>query len=203
LILDDLPAMDNANTRRGIPSTHVRYGEATAILAAMALTSLAFDLLTRADDFHAEAQRLAIRELAEAIGTQGLIGGQYEDLESKEKPSTLAQIESIHSDKAAALFRAAVRVPATLFRLKDEEVHDLTLFAHKIGLAFQICDDISDIVEDSHPTNCRSHVLHLGLDGFRARAKDLIEDGIAVLARYGRRADTLRAFAEYVKKSSH
>lgn len=203
LILDDLPAMDNALERRGQACTHVQFGEATAILASLALVSLAFDILTQDVDGCSSKVPSVVHELAVAIGTQGTIGGQYFDLTPGNVKNGVEEIESIHREKSAALFRAAVRIPARILDLPQGEVDALTKFAQHLGLAFQICDDLLDAQKDSIETAQRTHVAHLGLEGARRRADFHVEKAIEALQPFGKRSEMLLAFAEYVKTRTH
>ncbi|HOJ34496.1 MAG TPA: polyprenyl synthetase family protein [Candidatus Hydrogenedentes bacterium] len=203
LILDDLPAMDNAVERRGQACTHVKFGEATAILASLALVSLAFDILTQHVNGGTRDVTGAIHELAVAIGTQGTIGGQYFDLTSAMVKNGVEEIEAIHREKSAALFRAAVRIPARILDLPQKEIDALTVFAQHLGLAFQICDDLLDAPKDSFETSQRTHVAHLGLEGARRRADYHVAKAIEALEPFGRRSEILWAFAEYVKTRTH
>jgi geranylgeranyl diphosphate synthase type II len=145
LIHDDLPAMDNDDLRRGVPTSHIRYGEAIAILAGDALLTCAFHTL--ADLRGVDPSRLIriIREVADASGTvQALIGGQVLDLQSEGKTVSKEQLEEIHRAKTGALIRCAVRLGALLGGAPEAELASLTLYGEKIGLAFQIADDLLD-----------------------------------------------------------
>lgn len=199
LVLDDLPSMDNARLRRGVPCTHVRYGEATAILSAMGLVALAFDLLTRSRAASSESSCKAVRELASAIGSKGIISGQYVDLTLKANPTTLARIESIYREKAAALFIASVRIPAALLGMNEEETRALTEFAQNLGLAFQICDDLLDAHQAPEDTGRQTHATYLGVDGARSRIENLTTLAGQALVPFADRAAVLLLFAEYVK----
>ena len=140
LIHDDLPAMDNDDFRRGKPTCHRVFGEAVAILAGDALSALAFEVLAKTGNIQ------IVREVAEAIGPAGLVGGQVLDMLSEGKPVNEKDVEAIHVRKTAALFVASVRLGAILAGASEELLEALTNYAKNVGLAFQITDDILDIV---------------------------------------------------------
>jgi len=201
LILDDLPCMDNANTRRGMPCVHLKFGEATALLAAMALLSSAFDLVARnavsVRRNAAAAQAVAI--LANALGSSGLVQGQHLDLILTGKHPPLETLEHIYHLKAGALFLAAVRIPAQILGLPDSECGALDRFANSIGLAFQITDDLLDAERPSEDIGKNTFASLLGQSGAQVRAAALIADAIAALTPFGSRAGVLRQLAAYVQ----
>lgn len=154
LIHDDLPAMDNDELRRGRPTCHIAFDEATAILAGDALQVLAFELLAIDESIKANPeQRLKlIAKLSHASGTLGMAGGQYFDLEAEDAtiPTSLAELQNIHALKTGALIEASILMPAFLCdELTDIDLTHLETFAHEIGIAFQIQDDILDEVSDT------------------------------------------------------
>ena len=142
LIHDDLPCMDDDDLRRGIPTCHKKFGEAVAVLAGDALHDIAFGLIAQTGS----AQ--AVIELAQAIGTQGMLGGQIADVEAEGRDVDRQEITNIHMRKTAALIRCSVRVGAMLAGADDAMMARLTLYGEKIGLAFQIIDDILDVEGD-------------------------------------------------------
>ncbi|MFH1372764.1 MAG: polyprenyl synthetase family protein [bacterium] len=142
LIHDDLPCMDDDDLRRGIPTSHKKFGEATAVLAGDALHVEAFALMARTGSTQ------AVAELAQAIGTGGMIGGQIADVEAEGRDVDRDEIISIHTRKTAALIRCSVRLGAILAQADDRLLDRLTVYGEKIGLAFQIIDDILDIEGD-------------------------------------------------------
>lgn len=142
LIHDDLPSMDNDDFRRGKKTSHKVFGEAIAILAGDALHAFAFELLAKSGKID------AIREVAENIGTEGLVGGQVVDIESENKEITEAELLFIHKNKTAALLRTSLRIGAIIANADDRRLSDITEYANNIGLAFQIVDDILDIKGD-------------------------------------------------------
>lgn len=148
LIHDDLPGMDNDDYRRGKLTNHKVYGEGIAILAGDALLTQAFELMAAVKTVHPERLLSVIREIAQAAGTLGMIGGQVVDLESEGKNIELATLEYIHSAKTGALFRASLRAGGTLAGATSEQLSCLTEYAEHFGLAFQITDDILDVIGD-------------------------------------------------------
>lgn len=143
LIHDDLPCMDDDDLRRGIPTCHKKFGEAVAVLAGDALHVVAFELMAKTSSTQ------AVVELAEAIGTSGMLGGQVADVEAEGKTTiTEAEVEYIHTHKTGKLIRGSVRIGALLAGADAETLQRLTAFGEKIGLAFQIIDDILDIEGD-------------------------------------------------------
>ena len=207
LVHDDLPCMDDDDLRRGLPTVHRKWDQATAVLAGDALQALAFDLVCRTpvDDPRIIA-RLAGR-LATASGMAGMVQGQMMDIaaETAAVPLTLDQITELQACKTGALISWSSLVGAQ-FSLADDAA--MRIFADRLGLAFQIADDILDAEGDPAKTGKAlrkdaaagkaTFVSLLGLTGARARAAELVDDAIAALAPYGPRADTLRDCARYV-----
>jgi len=148
LIHDDLPAMDDDDFRRGIPSCHKQFGEAIAILAGDALLTLAFEVVTDCRHFPADARARAAAELARALGTRdGMIAGQVFDLEAEGQPLDAARLETIHRAKTGALLSTSVWLGAYLGGASPAEAEQVLNFGRKIGLAFQIVDDVLDETE--------------------------------------------------------
>jgi geranylgeranyl diphosphate synthase, type II len=148
LIHDDLPAMDNDDYRRGKLTNHKVFGDGVAILAGDALLTYAFDVMTKAKITDSTLLLKVIQEIAEAVGTMGMIGGQVVDLESEGKQIDHATLEYIHRAKTGALFRASLRAGAILAGANDKQLACLTEYAELFGLVFQITDDILDVVGD-------------------------------------------------------
>jgi geranylgeranyl diphosphate synthase type II len=142
LVHDDLPAMDDDDLRRGKPTNHKVFGEATAILAGDGLLNLAFGLLARLE--RQEAVPRAVRDLAEAVGAGGLIGGQVLDLEGEHREPDLEAVDRIHRQKTAALFVASARLGVLAAGGSDEVYDRMTTYAERLGRAFQIVDDVLD-----------------------------------------------------------
>jgi geranylgeranyl diphosphate synthase type II len=147
LIHDDLPALDNDDWRRGVPTCHRAFGEATAILAGDALLTHGLGCLVEfpADPRYDTAKARAAAEVVAAIGTKGMIGGQFEDLEAEGKPGTEETLHRIHSHKTGKLIRACLQVGAVFSFAPEETRQRLDLYGRKLGLAFQIKDDLLDV----------------------------------------------------------
>lgn len=207
LVHDDLPVMDDDDLRHGQPTVHVRFGEAMAVLVGDALQALAFEIAFHAGPLHAE--RWA-RLLASAAGAAGMVGGQVLDLaaEASDKPLSLAGLETMHQRKTGALIHASVMLGASAGSLPGKELEAVGAFAGDIGLAFQIHDDVLDVVgttaELGKPQGSdqrqgkTTYVTLLGLDGARREGQRRFERAIAHLDRFGNRAEDLRAIARYV-----
>lgn len=208
LVHDDLPSMDDDDLRRGRPTVHVTWNEATAILAGDALQALAFELVAHPDGAAtAEARALLALTLAQAAGARGMVAGQARDIaaETAATPLTLAQITELQRGKTGALFEwSAMAGP----RMVGADPGPLGAYAQALGLAFQIQDDVIDVTGDAgtvgkavgkdDAAGKATFVSLLGLDGARARARDLVEQAIAAISCYGERAGTLRDLARFV-----
>ncbi|GAW30817.1 polyprenyl synthetase family protein [Carboxydocella sp. JDF658] len=213
LIHDDLPAMDNDDYRRGKPTNHKVFGEATAILAGDALLTLAFELLAAhlpGAGVSPEIALRVIREIAEAAGTQGMIGGQMADMEAQGQQVNGEQLEKIHRRKTGALFRAAVRVGGLIGGATPEQLAALSHYAEQLGLAFQITDDILDITGDpakmgkdknSDLKNCKATYPSLyGLEQARIMAEKAVTAAIKTLGIFGAKAEFLKETALFLLK---
>ncbi len=214
LILDDLPSMDDAALRRGRPTTHKVYGEATALLASFALLNRAFALVAEQGPGFAMRRYTTedmIHHLAAAIGSEGLIGGQALDLESQSADLDLPRLEFIHSHKTGALFLAAGELGAMAADAKRRELEIISRYAKNLGLAFQISDDLLDVLASAEETGKDAHqdadkvtfVKLLGVAGAQALAEELLRFAVASLEPLGRRADPLRAIAQFVAARGH
>lgn len=194
LIHDDLPAMDDDNLRRGQPTCHIKFGEDTAILAGDALQTLAFTILadTPMPGVDACARIAMISELAQASGVAGMCGGQALDLTAEGHQMDLAALEQIHRHKTGALIRSAVRLGALAAGDRGREaIPVLDRYANAIGLAFQVQDDILDVVGDTAIIGKRqgadqqlgksTYPALLGLEGARAKALDLHQEALSAL----------------------
>jgi geranylgeranyl diphosphate synthase, type II len=207
LILDDLPSMDDAQTRRGRPTCHVAHGEATAVLAAFALMNRAFQILAEGWEGGPDAATRGgiARELARAIGTDGMIAGQSVDLQMTNREIDFPTLEFIHSRKTGALFMASAALGAMAARARPAEVASVVAYAKNLGLAFQIVDDLidatggaeagKDVGKDLKKT---TFVSFSGVQGARALAQELIGASQAALQPFGPRAEPLRDLARYV-----
>jgi geranylgeranyl diphosphate synthase, type II len=212
LIHDDLPAMDDDDFRRGNPTNHKVYGEATAILAGDALLTEAFILLSGMEQGGDPAARLrVIHEIAHASGSRGMVGGQMVDMESEGKGEIdLATLSYIHTHKTGALIRASVRSGAILGGASAESLAALTRYGDAIGLAFQIADDILDVEgtteelgKDAGSDQARGKATYpalVGLEASKERAQELVQMALDALAPFDERAEPLRAIASYIVK---
>lgn len=214
LIHDDLPAMDDDDLRRGLPTCHVKFGEANAILAGDALQTLAFSILSDANMPEvSDRDRISmISELASASGIAGMCGGQALDLDAEGKHVPLDALERIHRHKTGALIRAAVRLGALSAGDKGRRALPvLDKYAESIGLAFQVQDDILDVVGDTATLGKRqgadqqlgksTYPALLGLEQARKKARDLIDDArqsLKQLAEQSLDTSTLEALADYI-----
>ena len=208
LVHDDLPAMDDDDLRRGRPTTHRAFDEATAILAGDALQVLAFQILSGDPPAYAEpgCRNEMIRLLASASGTQGMAGGQAMDLDATGKRLTPVEVEDMHARKTGALIQAAVLIAcAAAPALPSSRRLALAQYGSAIGLSFQIVDDLLDVIGDPAVTGKTAGADALrgkptypavaGISAARARATELAEQGIAALAEFGAEAGQLREFA--------
>jgi geranylgeranyl pyrophosphate synthase len=195
LIHDDLPCMDDDDERRGRPTVHVAFGEATAVLAGDALLALAFETLAGAEEGSPARLLATVRDLAEAAGSRQLVGGQHEDLHGAEARRDAARVESVHARKTGALIRAAVVGGARLGGADAAALARLGRFASRIGVAFQIADDLLD-GERAHDDGA-SLVGLLGAEAARARAEHLLDEALAELEPFATPAEGLRELARF------
>lgn len=208
LIHDDLPALDNDDLRRGKPTSHKKFGEATAILAGDALLTLAFEVVGAAP-VDAERRVAMLTEIATAAGTiNGMVGGQVADLEAEGKAVGKKMLEYIHRSKTAALIRASVTAGALCVGAPKSEVTRLRKFGENIGWAFQVTDDILDVEESSTALGKTAgkdiaqqkatYPAVYGLERSHEIATDLATRAINELSPFGEKADRLRAIAEFL-----
>ena len=206
LVHDDLPCMDDDDLRRGQPTVHRKWDEATAVLAGDALQSLAFALLADAD-LSADARVDLVASLAVAAGVSGMVGGQAMDIaaETASAPLTLAQITALQAGKTGALITwSAMAGP----RMAGADANAMKAYGDALGLAFQIADDVLDVEGDAITVGKATQkdadagkatfVSLLGLDAAKARAAALVDEACAALDPYGADADVLRAAARFV-----
>jgi geranylgeranyl pyrophosphate synthase len=198
LIHDDLPCMDDDALRRGRPSVHVAFDEATAVLAGDALLTAAFEALAASADGRAEERLAAARDLARAAGSLGLVGGQVDDLAFDPRDADPARIESVHARKSAALIAASIAGGARLGGADPATLERLRHCGEAVGVAFQIADDLLDAGGD----DACSLVRALGAPAARARAESLLADALGELADLGERAEPLRSLARYAVRRS-
>lgn len=214
LVHDDMPEMDNDSLRRGKPTCHVQYDQATALLVGDALQTLAFDVLSRPVNLPAAQQLQRVQVLARASGSEGMAGGQGIDLANVGKDLSLAQLQHMHGLKTGALIRAAVALGGlSCSDVSDALLADLDVYADKLGLAFQVIDDVLDCEQDTatlgktagkdEEANKPTYVKLLGLEGARTQATSLAEEAKAAVAIYGDAAAALLGLADYVIKRNH
>lgn len=212
LIHDDLPAMDDDDLRRGKPSCHIKFGEANAILAGDALQTLAFELLANEGDGSAELRIALIRELSNASGANGMVGGQAIDLAVVNQSISYDELVNMHALKTGALIDAATHMGCLCAGGNSEQAQALRHYAQAIGLAFQIQDDILDIEGSSEQTgkpqgtdiaaNKPTYPAIMGLSEAKAKAHSLCDEALDALADFGANADLLRSLASYIIQRS-
>ena len=208
LIHDDLPALDNDDLRRGRPTCHKAFGEATAILAGDALQTQAYEVLAQIQ-CPTDARVAIIREVAHATGTlEGMIGGQVVDLEAEHKKPDLATLEYIHRSKTAALITASVVSGGMYAGATNAEVGRLRTYGQSIGLAFQIVDDVLDVTQTSEQlgktagkdtaAEKTTYPALFGVEESIRRADALVKQGCGQLDGFGEPAETLKSLARFL-----
>ncbi|WP_091983858.1 (2E,6E)-farnesyl diphosphate synthase [Pseudoalteromonas denitrificans] len=216
LVHDDLPAMDDDNLRRGKPTCHIKFDEATAILAGDALQTLAFESLASHQfiGIDHKQQISLISTLAQASGLTGMCGGQSLDLSATDKLITLEQLEHIHNLKTGALLRCAIKLGALCSPNCTSDILDkLDCFGKAIGLAFQVQDDILDIEADTQTlgkpqgsdvaSNKSTYPALLGLQGAKNKARQLYLDALKALEHINADTSELEALATYIIERDH
>ena len=209
LIHDDLPAMDDDALRRGQPTVHIAFDEATAILAGDALQALAFEIISEPIENIAPSQNLAmVKALANASGYSGMCGGQAMDLSATDAQIELATLIQLHKLKTGALIRCAVEFAIIAAKINDDERKALLDFADAIGLAFQVQDDVLDIIASTEElgkpqgsdtdSNKSTYPKLLGLEGAQQTATSLIEDALSALAKLPYNSQLIAEFARYI-----
>jgi len=202
LIHDDLPAMDDDDYRRGRPTCHKVFGEAIAILAGDALLTKAFETIAAQKGVPPTTLLQVIREIAVAAGACGMVGGQVLDISTDSKPVDAASLKFLHQAKTGALFRAAVRAGAILAQATERELTLLTQYADHFGLAFQITDDILDVIGNPEligkpvgsdaKNHKQTYVTLYTLEGAKQMAQHAVDNALDALSSFGSEADTLR-----------
>ena len=206
LIHDDLPSMDDDDLRRGHPTTHKKYDEATAILAGDALQPLAFELISNLDT--SDYNKITIVNcLANACGYSGMVGGQIKDIHSKEI-NTVQDLDIMHSQKTGRLIQASLETSGILSELDQKDIEALNKYGEKIGLAFQIQDDIIDIESPSSISgkdqgsdinqNKITYPSIVGLEESRTRARELASEAKEILHLSHKNSDNLHKLADYI-----
>ncbi|MBX3028103.1 polyprenyl synthetase family protein [bacterium] len=210
LVHDDLPSMDDDALRRGRPTVHIAFGEGLAVLAGDALLTEAFaELLRAAERATAPLRALrAAREIAEAAGLRGMVGGQAADLAAEGADADLALVEFIHIRKTGALLLAAVRAGALVGGADESQLRALTRYGECLGLAFQVADDILDVEAPTMRTGKKvgrdgerrkaTFPAVLGLPAAKARARELRGQALAAIDGFSSAADPLRALVRFV-----
>jgi farnesyl diphosphate synthase len=210
LVHDDLPAMDDDDLRRGKPTTHIAFTEATAILAGDGLLTCAFQILSAPETQPEPQVRCELNAmLAQASGAEGMVGGQMLDLEAETRPSTtLDETVLLQGLKTGALFRFSCEAGAVLGQTGESDRAALRTYADRVGLAFQIADDLLDAESTAEELGKRTQkdaeagkatfIDLLGLDGARARAREIAEEACAALEAYGAAAETLKQAAHFM-----
>ena len=217
LVHDDLPAMDDDDLRRGRPTCHIQFDEATAILAGDALQCQAFELLSTAP-LSAELKVKLIAELARASGARGMVAGQAIDLAAVDQALSLKQLKQMHRLKTGALIVASARIGALIGGADTSQLAAMTRYAEAIGLAFQVQDDILDVTAETEvlgktqgadaARNKPTYVSLLGLDGARAKASELHREAGHALQEISAGAnnvniDILQQLADYIVKRGY
>ena len=208
LVHDDLPAMDDDDLRRGLPTCHKAFDEASAILAGDALQTEAFSLITQAPELSAQQKLDCVFTLANAAGIRGMVAGQAIDLASENRQIALAELELLHRLKTGALIEASVKLGAIAAGASAAQQAQLATYAQAIGLAFQVQDDILDVEGDAVELgkHTGADALHqkstypslLGLNAAKQLASELEQQAIAALTDFGPAAEPLRALATFI-----
>ena len=210
LLHDDLPAMDDDDLRHGLPSGHIKFGEANAILAGDALHTLAFATLANAPSARTDVRLTAVQLLSEATGWQGMVGGQCFDLAAESKKLSLTQLQSLHAAKTGALIKASVQIGALFGNSKvDAETYVLlTEFATRLGLAFQVIDDVLDVTQTTavlgKPAGSDARLRKstfpglLGTEQAKSFAQELLSEAVPILERTDLKYDLLLELAQQV-----
>lgn len=208
LIHDDLPAMDDDDYRRGKLTNHMVYGDAVAILAGDALLTLAFTVILRQKDVSAETLLRVVDEISRAAGAEGMVGGQVLDLRAEGVRISMEELRRVHMGKTGALFHAALRSGAILAGATEKQLAELTSYADHFGLAFQITDDILDVVGTSEEIgkpvgsdekNHKSTYVSLtSLEEAQELARRTAEEAEKALSIFGTEADFLRDLVAYL-----
>lgn len=211
LIHDDLPAMDNDDLRRGKPSNHKVFGEAEAILAGDGLLTFAFELLSNTDisgTINSDDRVRIIQIIAQAVGSQGMVGGQALDIESEGKSIPFETLQYLHSCKTGALITASVQTGAVIGQASHSQFEALTVYGKAVGLAFQIVDDLLDVegteeelgkaVGADAALNKATYPSLFGVEETRKKAIAAVDNALAALEGFDGKADYLRELAQYI-----
>lgn len=213
LIHDDLPAMDNDDLRRGLPTNHKKFDEATAILAGDGLLTYSFELLSRVEQIPAAVRMELVGMLADAAGPKGMVGGQLMDMEAERKQITLEDLERVHSLKTGRLLEFAILAGAKLGNATGKQLKSLGEFSYYLGIVFQVQDDILDVSGDpeklgkpvgSDETNLKStYPGLLGLEGAIDKKREYSQNAMKALTEAGMEYTRLSAVTEYFGSRDH
>jgi geranylgeranyl diphosphate synthase type II len=215
LIHDDLPAMDDDELRRGKPTNHILFGEAGAILAGDGLLTLAFDLLSDPSlgAIPAEGRLRIIHTIARAAGPLGMVGGQALDIASENTTFPFTTLQTIHKSKTGALITASVLAGAIGAGASPVQLERLTRYGDKVGLAFQIVDDLLNATSTTEQLGKAAgsdadrgkatYPAYFGIEATRTKAKEAVCEAVAALSDFDEKAGPLRALAEYIYTRSH
>lgn len=209
LIHDDLPAMDNDSLRRGVPTNHTVFGDAIAILAGDALVSQAFIILGKMGKSHSNPGRILeiIHDIALATGSLGMVGGQVLDLEAEGEKINIEALQKLHKLKTGRLIAVSITSGAKMSANSDDKITRLERYGEAIGLAFQIADDILDIIGGTElgkdigsdiENGKATYPALIGLDESKKMARTLCEEALGALQSFGPEADPLRAIADFI-----
>mgnify|MGYP001078634292 CR=1 FL=1 len=208
LIHDDLPSMDDDATRRGRPTCHVEFDEATAILAGDGLLTLAFELIANEVGLGTDRRVKIIAELASANGAEGMVGGQVADMEAEGAAPDLELVRFIHTNKTGKPLRAAVLSGALAAGAAEDDLRSLDVYGSSVGLAFQIADDLLDLtgtqeemgkaVGKDDSRGKATYPRAAGVEGARDRAAELMRDAVDALEPFGDAAWALREIARFI-----
>jgi farnesyl diphosphate synthase len=211
LIHDDLPAMDDDDLRRGKPTCHIAFDEATAILAGDALQTLAFDILAHDEALESSSEKklALLKILTQATGYEGMCGGQSMDMDATDTLITLEQLEALQQRKTGALIQAALQMAYIASPVESKDVLDsLSTYGRAVGLAFQVQDDILDVTSDTEilgkpqgsdlESNKSTYPNLLGLEGAQAFAQELYQQALQALSTLPYNTKVLESFASYI-----
>ncbi|HAJ33890.1 MAG TPA: hypothetical protein DCK79_11175 [Candidatus Atribacteria bacterium] len=201
LIHDDLPCIDNDDFRRGKPSNHKVFGEAIALLAGDALLVSGFDLIIKNSEVKEIKKRSILKMIKETsfyVGTENMLGGQVEDITLKNEDITKADLINLYMKKTAALICLSIRAGAILSGANQRQLKALTKYGENIGLAFQIVDDMLDIMQDQRDTGKPTYANKFGMKESKSEAERLIKEAKKSLKIFNQKADTLKSLADYL-----
>lgn len=209
LVHDDLPSMDDDSIRRGHPTCHIKYDEATAILVGDAFLTLAFEILSEKKTHpDAEVRCKLINELSRSSGLSGMVGGQKLDLEAESKRLKLSEIKNLQKLKTGELFRFSCVAGSILAKKSYEDFENLEQYAYKLGLAFQIQDDLLDVTGDELKTGKKlkkdlkrgkqTFVSFMGIKKAKESAEKLIEEALSIISKYGEDGENLKQITKII-----